>query len=245
MRTVPGADPEGKAQPAVGIESLVELIRDQQRRAGVFDDREDIDRHRLLRREAPDLLLELHHELQRVADRPVALARPVTGRLVVRPVQRRERDRARSDRTRRSSRPCIVSTQTAPARTPPATLPVIVFMPVAPLPLEIRMPPEVYRQPAPTAAPVMHDQTPGDFTESSAIRSRFDQPASLQHNTSPATAAGKSNGIERHSTTFSQLFSPSLPPSRMTGATPCAPVVLLSEIARSTFQANPRKIDTT
>src|ERR687898_1347480 len=70
-----GAAPcrDGESEPAVGIESQLFAIGDQDRSPGVRENRQDIDRDQLFRRHPPDSRLEANQKSQRVERFPGAL----------------------------------------------------------------------------------------------------------------------------------------------------------------------------
>src|SRR5215212_7338034 len=77
--TAPGGD--GKSEPAIGVESQLFAIGDEDRAARVREYGQNIDRDELLRRHAPDSRLEANQKPQRIERLPDAVDEVIGGAL--------------------------------------------------------------------------------------------------------------------------------------------------------------------
>src|SRR5215204_60188 len=86
--TAPSGD--GKSEPAIGVESQLFAVGDEDRATCVGKNGQDVDRDELLRRHTPDSRLEANHKSQRVERLPDAVDQVIGGALGVLPTERRK-----------------------------------------------------------------------------------------------------------------------------------------------------------
>src|SRR5918995_77850 len=84
--------PDSESEPAVGVESQLFPIGDEDRAPGVGENSQNIDRDQLLRWHAPDSRLEANQKSQRVERLPGAVNEVIAGALGMLPAEGREDD---------------------------------------------------------------------------------------------------------------------------------------------------------